>query len=104
MGKAKSTKCKDSCDEETALRNAQRSSVSRCLLLDSRRLERGIAQRLPGDLAAVAASSVLFRSKWRSGEPSGSCKFPGRRHIDLAALAIAVGGSICEESRRPAST
>src|SRR5216683_1576734 len=31
MRKAKSSRFKDSCDEETALRNAQRSSVTRCL-------------------------------------------------------------------------
>jgi hypothetical protein len=38
MRKAKSPRSKDSCDEETALRSAQRSSVTRLSLLDSGRL------------------------------------------------------------------
>jgi hypothetical protein len=34
MRKAKSSRFKDGCDEETALRNAQRSSVTRLFLID----------------------------------------------------------------------
>ena len=75
MRKAKSSRFKDSCDEETALRNAQRSSVIRCLYWIVG-LERGIAEQLPGDLAAVAASSVLFAQNGGQGKLQDHASIP----------------------------
>ncbi len=85
MRKAKSSRFKDSCGEETALRNAQRSSVTRLSLLDRGRL----SGARHGSAVAQNCVRVNFREKVLKESPQALAEF--NEHL-AGVLTPNIGG------------